>query len=253
MTLPEKLYRYHVENLRAIEVALDDVEATLRRAVARGANRDRDSFVRLNSLLLGVWAECRLSKLLFEKDVFSSTKRNGILAKSTLLDKWLLVVETGFRKHYAAPKAQLTETTLPHSAFAQYTTLLDLLRSDLRMSIETRNKLAHGQWAYPLKSEGSEVSERHMVALKNENAFALKAKRRILRHLAEAVHDLSVSLSTLDRDFDSHYLRVIEARQQLRNRSYEGYATQLRSRFIRGQERARANRAIQTDAASPPR
>ena len=240
MKPPKKLYKFHVANLREIDHAMERVARSLRVAVKEGDETTASSFMRLYGLLLGAWAECRLRKLLFEPTGFDITERQAILAKNTQIEQWQTAIELGFRRQYKVSKAPLTVDNLSHSAFTRYTTLLAMLTNDLRSVIELRNKLAHGQWIYPLNNEGDDVAQEQMDALRVENIMSLQFKKALLTSLASAIHDLVVSRPTFERDFDSHYQHIVETRRNLQKRDYQAYVDKERQKYKRGQAK-RAN------------
>jgi hypothetical protein len=243
MARPDDLYRFHVENLRAVDKGLRKVGRLLRRAISERDEKTESALVRLYALLLGAWAECRLRKLLFEPHGFSPNDRSAITRCGNLFDEWATSIELAFRSHYSVPRGPLSTTTLPHSAYARYSSLIDTLRDDLRPVIEIRNRLAHGQWAYLLNSENTDVNPAYMAAIHRENILSLQFKQSLLDHMSNAVHDLVVSRPTFERDFDWHYRHIVEVRRNLHTRDYAEYQVHMRAKL----ERARGLRG-----AAPP-
>lgn len=243
MVSDDKLYKFHVANIRSVEIALDNATLSARKAISEENISATESFVRLYALLLGAWTENRLKKLLFENNGFSPAERSRVVALETQLEQWKKVVELAFRKHYQAPYAELSDSTLPFSAFARYRSLMELLENDLRPIIEVRNKLAHGQWVYPLNSEGTDVEQNKYQLLNNENLPSLQYKKSLISSLSDIVHDLVVSLPTFERDFDKNYKRITNTRSNLRIRSYDGYVRLLVRKRREGVSKRRANKA----------
>lgn len=242
MSNRDKLYRYHVENVRAIDDGLDRVERMMRHAVSVGNANEIKIDVRMYALLLGVWGEARLNKLLHEP-AFSNDERVHFQNVEAHIERWKVLVETAFRKRYRISQAELNATTLPHSAHSRYISLISLLDEELRPIITLRNKLAHGQWVYPLATGGESIAQEQFDALRTENALSLQLKRKLILSLLEAVHFLRVSEATFDREFDRIYGRIQQLRQQLRNKPYASYAEMLRFRRARGIARAEGSRA----------
>jgi hypothetical protein len=236
-----KLYRYHVSNLRSIEVAIKNTALSARKAIAEQNLDAIKSFVRLFSFLIGAWAETRLSKLLFEKNGIAVDDRYKVLSQPTQLERWHKFVEIAFRRKYAIPGAPLSDTTLPHAAYARYTSLVNIVNTDLRPIIEIRNKLAHGQWIYPLNNEENDVETEKYNNLREENLLALQFKKDLLSNLAFIIHDLIVSLPTFERDFDLHYKQIIATKVNLQKRSYEEYSERMIAKKQRGIEKRRRN------------
>jgi len=243
-----KLYRFHVCNLRSIEVAIKNTALSARKAIAKQNSHAIASFVRLFSFLIGAWAETCLLKLQFEKNGMAAEDRKTVLFQPTQLERWQKSVEIAFRRKYDVPTAMLSEATLPHAAYARYTSLIDILSTDLRSIIEIRNKLAHGQWIYPLNSEGNDVEEEKYNNLRQENLLALQFKQNLISNLAFIIHDLIVSLPTFERDFDLHYKQIIATKINLQKRSYEKYSEMLIAKRQRGIEKRRHNQTNTADA-----
>lgn len=237
MKTPEKLYEFHVANLHAIETALDKVALMLRDAISRNDNKVIESFMRLYALLLAAWAECRLRKLLYEPNGFTDTERSQIKGKGKQIERWLATIEVAFRKHYTIPNAVLSGATLPHSAWARYESVIQLVDADLRPIIELRNKLAHGQWVHPLNDEENDVAQKQTNVLRNENLLSLQFKKSLISSLSDIVNDLVVSLPTFERDFDYHYHLIVQTRRNLKTRSYTAYAREKHEMYKRGQEK----------------
>ena len=237
---PSKLYSQHVANLRALEAALGSVARLARSAIASGdPERGLRTLLRLYSFLVGAWAECRLLKLLHEELGFSGAERLAILARGTQLDQWESTVDAALRKHFGVPKAKLSASSLGATPSARRDLLLAILRDDLRIIIEIRNKLAHGQWIYPFNSAGTSVENDKYLLINKENLLSLEFKWAMIGHLADAIHDLVVSPRTFDRDFDSHFKKLFQAQMNLKRRDYSKYAKSL----VDSRQKARAKRA----------
>ena len=243
---PSKLYQFHVANLREIELAISHTARLSRSAIAsRDPQRSLRSLLWLYSFLIGAWAECRLRKLLHEEYGFNDREREQILLKSTQLEQWQDTVDSAFRKHHKIKKASLNEKIIGVAHAARRSALLDALNSDLRIVIEIRNKLAHGQWVYPLNSDGTNVDPDKYRLINQENLLSLMFKFALLGHIADAVHDLVLSPPTFERDFELHFRNIFQVRTNLQTRKYAKYELSL----IRKRQKARGirNASIQTD------
>ena len=234
MKTPKKLYQFHVANLREIDHAMDKIARSLRTSISQGDEATVSAFMRLYALLLGTWAECRLRKLIYEPQGFTDTERETIQAESTQLKQWQKAVEVAFRRQYQIPKAILSASVLSHSAYSRFDTLSKMLTNDLGSIIELRNKLAHGQWYYPLNSEGNDIAQEQMDALRIENLLSLQFKKTLLESLSSAIHDLVVSKPTFERDFDNHLRVIAETQRNLKNRDYIKWAESMRVKYDRG-------------------
>lgn len=239
---PSKLYTYHVANLREIELAISHTGRLAKSAIAsKDPQQSLRSLLRLYAFLVGAWAESRLRKLLHEEYGFSDLERASITEKSSQLEQWQETVDLAFRKHHKITKAPLDEKSLGVAHAARRAALQDVLSKELRIIIEIRNKLAHGQWVYPLNSDGTAVeSDKHRL-INKENFQSLQFKLSLQEHLADAVHDLVVSPKTFERDFEDHFRKLFQVRTNLTTKNYKKYEASLISK----REKARAARIIE--------
>jgi hypothetical protein len=235
VTADRRLFKYHVENLRLVDTAIESVGRELRAAVARNDEHRTEVFLRLKALLLSAWAEARLAKLLHEPAGFTSAEREQIRQKGTHIERWLEAIEVATRRHYGVAGA-LNQRTLRFEEHARYQSLSGSMRNRLQPIIELRNKLAHGQWAYPLNTEGTAIAQDEMDALRTLNALKLYFIQQMIVHICDAVHDLAVSRATFERDFQRHHKLLEQAVANFDSRDYERWALQQRESWKRGRD-----------------
>jgi len=229
MKNPSKLYGYHVKNLRELETAINNVSRLARSAIASNdPSKSLQSLVRLYALLIGCWAETRLKKLLYERSAFSQNERKDILLDKPQIEQWKRLVDKAIRKHHCvAENTKITKISIGVASFARYEILHEVLDKELAIVIQIRNKLAHGQWIYPLNIGETGVNADFYQKINNENFLTLQFKFALVKHLAELIHDLVVSPKTFQRDFDPHYRKLEQARINLQRRKYEKYKNNL--------------------------
>jgi hypothetical protein len=233
---PSKIYKYHVANLKELELAISQVARLTTAAIASGdPQRSLRTLNRLHAFLIGSWAETRLNKLLNEEFGFTNAERQRIESFSTQLERWTNTIDLAFRKHHNKPKAELNADNIGVAHAARRQALHDVLGKELRIIIEIRNKLAHGQWVYPLNSDNTAVEQEKYKLINNENALSLRIKYSLVGYLADATHDLVVSPTTFERDFEKHFRGLFQARKNLVARKYADYA----ARLVQDRQRAR--------------
>ena len=239
---PSKIYEYHVANLRELQLALSHTGRLARTEIAsKDPQRGLRSLLRLYSFLVGAWIETRLRKLLHEEFGFTESERNQIEQKASQFEQWKETVDLAFRKHHKITKAPLDERNLGVVHAARRAALHDVLSNELRILIEIRNKLAHGQWVYPFNNEGDAVETDKYKLINKENLQSLQFKYSLAGHLANAVHDLVVSPTTFERDFEDHFKKLNQVRTNLVTKDYEKYKASLvlsrdKSRAVRTQK-----------------
>ena len=235
-----KRYKVHVENLRAIDLAQDRIRRDLLSCLSRNDMVTADALLKTSLLLVGVWAECRLKKLLHEVAGFTDGERTSIYEKKSQIDQWQAALDLGFRKRYNVKKAKLSLSSLKASGYARYTLLSEILEKDLRPVIEMRNTLAHGQWARPLNSSETEIAANMIVAMKNENALSVTFKLSLIQSMSAIIHDLVSGGPAFERDFDQHFMLITNTKVGLTTRSYGAWAKQLAERRKRGDAKRHA-------------
>ena len=231
----EKLYEFHVANLRSVHDGLAHVFRSARNAIAHENQSVVSTHVRLLLFLLGAWSDVRLLKLLYEPNGFSPVEKDQILSGPTALHRWLLTVETAFRRHYDA----VCPPKLPSTSYFRLRSLKETIQNDLSAVITMRNKLAHGQWKYPLNKKMDDVAQIQMDALRTENVLSLTQKVKLIDILCTVVHDLAVSRSTFERDWDLHFSHFEQIRTNIERKSYDKWAAQIHDRYKRGRYRLR--------------
>lgn len=241
-----KIYAHHVVNLQELEHALSHVSRLARSTIASNdPQQSLRSLLRLYAFLIGAWSECRLRKLLHEKFGFSEDERSAILKMSSQLDQWLATVDCAFRKHHKIPKAPLEEKVLGVAHAARRAALHDVLNNELKIIIEIRNRLAHGQWVYPFNLEGTMVEQDKYKMINKENLQSLQFKLSLVRHLADTIHDLVISPSTFERDFESHFRKLFQVRTNLVTKDYKKYEKSLVERRQKARATKKSNNALQ--------
>ena len=235
------MYKYHVANLRELEFAISHTGRMARSEIStKDPQKGLRSLLRLYSFLVGAWAEARLIKLLYEIGGFNELERNNITNESSQLEQWQKTIDLAFRKHYRVRRAPLEERSLGVANNARLVALHSILSNELRIIIEIRNKLAHGQWVYPFNSAKTAVEQEKYHLINNENLQSLQFKYALIKHIANAVHDLVVSPVTFERDFEAHFRKLFQTQINLQTKSYEKYKNSLISK----KERARNTRNL---------
>ncbi|MGM0937609.1 MAG: hypothetical protein ACQEWL_14635 [Pseudomonadota bacterium] len=224
----KQLYSVHVENLRELKLAITHVDKLAKTQVAsKDPQKSLNSLLRLYSFLIGAWAETRLCKLLYEVNAFTIPERDLILEKRSQLGRWKETIDTAFCKHYGIQKSDLNKTVMGEEDYNRWLSLHDILKNELKNIIEIRNKLAHGQWIYPLNNKGTGISQDKFNLIKDENLLTLKFKFNLITLLANTVNDLVVSHPTFHRDFTKYFHKLVQVRHNLRQRSYSKFERTL--------------------------
>lgn len=235
-------YKHYVENYRTVSHSLDVLERLLRKSIATQDRDTNKALLPLYMLTLGACAEARLLKVLMEPNKFSQPEITRVLQSSTHKDRWLTLIKISFLKRVNKPiDDRITESTLLPTDWWMYTILESLIDNELKIIIELRNKLAHGQFENPFVTwEGNyllsetRVSQAHKKLFANENLLTMKLKRNIITKTLDIVRDLGISTKAFPRDFDGHYRCIKELRQQAKHKNYDKYKNSLINKYSKG-------------------
>ncbi|MFG1952336.1 hypothetical protein [Micromonospora sp. NPDC048830] len=229
-TSPE--FERHSENLAAIGRGLTQIERAHKHAIRRNDSAAVETLARLHTLMLGVMAEARLRKIVADPNGFNERERQLIWRVNTQVGRWLEAVELAFRRHYSVlTHLAVDESSLGAPVFARFQEVRGLLSGDLQPVIEDRNKDAHGQWVWRLKSrkENEFQSDRAPLPL---NYCAIESRRRVIVVIGELVHLLVVSQPGFDRHYAALMKRLDESRPRLQGAEYPQFVNQLRASKI---------------------
>lgn len=222
-------FRKHSANLKAVTSALVQVERAHKRAIRENDQPSEFAIRKIHTLMLGVYAEARLRKIIEDPTGFNSRERELIWLERSQDKRWLSTVDLAARRHYGVMAHQSLHEVISTTALARVEGVAAILRHDLSPVITDRNRIAHGQWVWQLKSR----SENQFTVDQSNfdyNYVALRARFRLLDLIGRLVHVLCVSEPTFDRDFSSLMQKIDEAKKDLDGSSYQTLASQLRSR-----------------------
>lgn len=246
-----KICRYHNENFLKIEEAISHTQRDLELLIGSSASKESENtLIRLNTLLLGVWCESRLHKLVYEKNLFSEEERKLIYSGSNLEDKWKRSLEIALRRNKGIElEAPLGASSLGYTTFKVYNEINGWIDYYFVPVIKLRNKIAHSQWVNPFTNyqSGWESSwtfkfcPDSKALLSNENILTLKYKHELLKRIATAINNLSLANTAYNvQDFDSTYMKISEQVDKLSSLNKESLKS-YREALINGHNRKQLN------------
>ncbi|MFD8582883.1 hypothetical protein ACFV2A_08305 [Streptomyces californicus] len=218
-------FRKHSQNLSALISGLRQAERIHKQMIRQG-NEPAVSFsARMHSLMIGMIAEARLRKILFDPQGFNDRERKLIGRERSQIGQWVLAVECAFRRQYeVAMHLEIADPVDP-IAVSRYGEIIRMLKDDLAPIIEGRNKVAHGEWAWEEKSKENTFRQ----AKRPLNYLEIKRRGQLIDSLAEMIHILIVSEPTFQRDFDDLYKTIDAIRPNIDGTDYSNFAIELRA------------------------
>ena len=249
---PEKVIasvkRFHDENFQQVSKALDLAEKQLRKCIAKPGKKDPAEDVanevtctRLYTLILGVWCEARLHKLLYEASAFSEDERSVVYNTKSIEQRWQAALDIGMRRHASlASSAEISGDTLGFSRFKIYEEIRNWITLYLSPAMTLRNKIAHTQWVKTfgnmqgewVNSSDFSVSQSSMDLLMRENLLTTKLKFELIKEVSITINNLAVSNAKFQTaDFDERHRVVSAVVSKLKSANYAEYRAGIVDKF----------------------
>lgn len=226
------LHTIHLKNTHALERAFETVARDCRHAIAREDSAEATALTNTCIFLFGARMENRLFRLLHEPGAFSDVQRKRIAATGSVENMWLATVSEAFAARRSLTPAQVPGR-LTFTDAARYNELVRLINDELAPIIQLRNILGHGQWDYALTSDRSAFDQARTTLLRRTRLWHLRIKANLLDHLVGLLHDLAVTKTAFERDFDRHWANLTSARHRLDLDSHRAWESQLISNYQR--------------------
>jgi hypothetical protein len=219
----------HSENLRAVQRALKQVERAHKRAIRDGDRPSEVAMRKVHTLLVGMFAEAQLRKIVDDPTGFNARERELIWLHRSQDQRWTAAVNYAARRHYGVLVHQSLHEVLPITELDRVERVLGFLSGELAPVITDRNRLAHGQWVWQLKS-GSDDQFVSEPFSRDYNYVAIKARHDMLKNIARLVHVLCVSEPTFARDFEDLMKRIDASRPRLGGNGFDAFSAELKYR-----------------------
>jgi len=257
MSDKERLYKYHQENVLAIEEGLGFVMGNIRHGIIKEhiaksiveikkAKRYVLIQSRILSGLIVSWSEQIIKRLFYEPNAFSDVQIQK-LHELNLQQKWEFALKVAFCKAYnvgnpsAAPLFNgidiENQTNVSRTARDRYKHTMDLINDELLPAINIRNKVQHGEWIKAFSPPNSLFFSPNLTGeINRENIIILQTKINQFQAIYQLIHDLAAgnSATTFERDFDRNYKRIESNRHLLRIKTVEKYKQDIIGRYERG-------------------
>lgn len=223
------------ENLKEIKASLTQLERLHKeqiRASGDWKNPERTSapvatIRRLHLLTVGIMAEATLRKLIVDPTGFNDAERSIIWGKTRQSDRWLSAIELSYRRHFNVPIHIGLDTALVVETATQLLETKSLVTGSLNPVIEDRNRIAHGQWTWQLKSR---KENEFLVESRNLSRYdycQIKAMTELVSSIGKLIHLLVVSEPTFQRDYSAIQSRLDRHRRALIDSPYKNFCATL--------------------------
>lgn len=223
----------HAQNLAELKRTRTQLERLHKDAIRRNSAQEIAALAQVQYMLLGVEIEATLRKIVTDPTGLSPTHQNVIWGEKSKADQWLKLLIVAFERHYnRGVNANWTVDSLTPTDRARYDAVRELVDKKLRPIIERRNKLAHGQWLWHLKSQQENQFKNLPRQGPPPDYFSLHSLTRAVESIAGLILTLTVSRPTFERDFDKHYGAFERANSDLESNDdgskYEVFVRELK-------------------------
>ncbi|MCF4995412.1 hypothetical protein GIW70_12030 [Pseudomonas syringae] len=240
--------RYHEENFDQVSNAVELAENQLRKFIAKPNSLDpakalanEITLTRFYTLILGVWCEARLHKLLYETGAFDEADRSVVYNIKAIEHRWQAALEIGIRKHASLnPMDEINGQTLSFSKFMIYEEIRNWILIYFSPAITLRNKIAHAQWTKPfgnmqgqwINSSDFRINQNSMDALRNENLLTITLKFNLIKEVSTTINNLAVDSAIFQTtDFDVRHKIVSGVVSKLNNADYAKYRASIAGKY----------------------
>ncbi len=237
----EKVKCYHEDNFAAVNSALENIEKQLRKSLSKNDESGELTFTRLYTMMLGVWCEARLHKLLYEKGVFSEDERYFVYNKASLGERWKGALELGLKKHLGFGIGdEISRKTVKFSVLNLYEEIQGWISEHFEPVITLRNKVAHGQWIKPFTNTQGEwfntnkfiVCGNSIASLKKENVLTTSIKVQLVKEISVTINNLAVDSHVYKAEnFDERYDVVSSIIEKLASADYSTFKQSISGTF----------------------
>lgn len=243
-------YKAHCENLRFLDKAISNIQLVLRNSIAIKDNISERIHTNILSQLIANWTEVQLYKLLEEKDyrrgfrIFDDNEKQNILISRSIADKWKMALKISMCKSISIntqSDSVFLESKLSPTERFRYKSLLECIDNDLLNSYQIRNRIAHGQWKYAFNDDLSQFSADLTAKLRKENIVVLQLRQKLLISFCLLIREAAISPRTFKRDFDKHFQKIEDQKNNIHNRNYQKYKNLMIAKYQRGKVKKHQN------------
>ncbi len=191
------------QNLDLVSKSVPHIRKSLLNAISSSSIDEELTYTGLYTLLLGVWIEGRLHKLVYEEGAFNETDRQYIYSGKSIEEKWHKTLEVAFKKFRKIEINQelsSSTTSLGFTHFKIYSEMKVWITKYISPVATLRNKVAHGQWKFLFVSDKKAwknsynftLNETLMKLYPYENYLTIERKFALIKAISLAINNMAV-------------------------------------------------------------
>lgn len=178
---PEQLFHSSFnKNISALNFARKKINSQINHCLRKDDNVSLAMYTKIYLLIYCSWSEASLVKLAHTPFGFSSAEKISILSLKDISKRWEKCVELAFAKIIN------NDNDIPN----RQTEIYKLLNSYLKSQKEIRNKVAHGQWEYPLFGNNLSFNPDIKIEIDLVDVIQIDAWFDVFKEITEIVQGL---------------------------------------------------------------
>lgn len=184
-------------NVKALESARKNLNQRINHSLRKSDFNSLKVYTKLYALLYCAWAEANLVKIVHTPFGFSEDEKKHILQPRDIVEKWVRCINTSFAKF----KQRTNASEIPNKKRK----INKLVKQYIETPRELRNKIAHGQWEFPLESNNIKPASEVKISLDTIDFIQI-----------DIWFDVSKCLSNI-------VLGLVDARNTINNQGYKAH------------------------------
>jgi hypothetical protein len=198
-TTPEQQFHSHLsKNVRILESSRREINTRINNCLRKGDFHSLHIYTNIYLLIYSAWTEASLVKLVHTPSGFTLDEKKKILKDQDVLNKWKQCVNTAFAKFRSGG------SEIPNKKKKIHRYLDDYLKTQANI----RNKVAHGQWEYPLQKNNITHDADVETLMRLVNVIEIDIWFEIFKEIIEIVKGLVDS--RVRNDQKAHYLHYFQ-------------------------------------------
>ncbi len=205
------------KNVRQIKMTIDFLNKVHVESLIKGWKLNELSLDNVYSKIqLVLWMsqlEAQFNLLISENEHFTKDFMDKINTEDlSIVEKWDSLNDYYFKvQYFKRQDRELNELNLGLTNFSRYTAIHNFIHNNLKLFVEMRNKLAHGQWAVSFNRSGNDKNQQITTNIWKLSKKEIMLIKSISKNLPPLMKLLITSRKTFERDVDRYMHKLIKA------------------------------------------
>jgi len=210
-------FKHWKKNKRQIKMTIDFLNKvhveSLRKELKLNELTLDNMYSKIQLILWMSQLEVEFNLLLSENEHFTKVFMEEInIDELSIVAKWSSLNDYFFKAQYFGRQdRELNELNLGLTNFSRYTSIHNFINKNLKLFVEMRNKLAHGQWAVSFNRSGNDKNQIITTSIWKLSKKEIMLIKSISKNLPPLTKLLITSRKTFERDVDRYMHKLLKA------------------------------------------